>query len=97
MANIGAKFSLVKMRQDRKPLHLLISIATQILDEGNNQSLLALYLICVSILQTLIFHAHKYWIQALYLITISTSTLISPSHKYWISDLEKTRKINMPT
>ena len=51
----------------------------------------------VSALQTLIFLAHKYGIQALYLITISTSTLISPCHKYWISDLEKTRNINVPT
>ena len=55
MTNIGAIFSSVKNAPTQKPVHLLISTTIQILDEGNNHSLPALYLIGISALQTLIF------------------------------------------
>ena len=93
------KFKLVLAgKWTQKPAHLLISIAIQILDEGNSPSLPALYLIGISALQTLISPCHKYWIPALYSIGISTlKTLISLCHKYWITDLEKTENINILT
>ena len=54
MTNIGAIFSSVKNAPTQKPVHLLISTTIQILDEGNNHSLPALYLIGISALETLI-------------------------------------------
>ena len=98
MTNIGAIFSSVKYAPTQKPVHLLICIAIQILDEGNNHSLPALYSISISVLQTPISPCHKYWIPALYLIGINTlQKLFSPCHKYWITDLEKTENINILT
>ena len=60
MANISAIFSTIKNTPTQKPVHLLISIAIQILDEGNSHSLPALYLIGISALQTTISPCHKY-------------------------------------
>ena len=79
MTNITAIFSSFKNAPTQKPLHLLISV--QILDEGNNHSLTALYLFDISALHTLIPLCHKYWKPALYLIDVITlQTLICPCH-----------------